>query len=60
MLFADGGIRTGQVVGTTDRKGEDPVERQVGPGDFLATICRHLGIESRHVAIPTSPADLFQ
>ena len=52
MLFAGGGIRTGQVIGATDQRGEDPVERRVGPGDFLATIYRHLGIDYERVAIP--------
>ncbi len=52
MLFAGGGIRTGQVIGATDARGEDPIERRVGPGDFLATIYRHLGIDYRRVAIP--------
>lgn len=52
MLFAGGGIRTGQVIGATDRRGEDPIERRVGPGDFLATIYRHLGIDYQQVAIP--------
>lgn len=51
MLFAGGGIRTGQVIGATDRRGEDPVDRRVGPGDFLATIYRHLGINYKEVAI---------
>ena len=57
MLWAGGGIATGQVIGATDRRGEDVVERRVGPHDFLATIYRHLGIdyEKRH-ASPTSPA----
>ena len=45
MLFAGGGIRTGQVIGATDSKAEDPVERRVGTGDFLATIYKHLGID---------------
>lgn len=52
MLFAGGGIKTGQVIGATDGKGEDPIERRVGPGDFLATIYRHLGIDYRRVALP--------
>ena len=52
MLFAGGGIRTGQVIGATDRKGEDPVDRRVGPGDFLATIYRHLGIDYERTSIP--------
>jgi hypothetical protein len=51
MLFAGGGIRTGQVIGATDARGEDPVERRVGPGDFLATLYRHLGIDYQNVAI---------
>ena len=52
MLFAGGGIRTGQVIGATDARGEDPVSRRVGPGDFLATIYRHLGVDYKNVAIP--------
>jgi hypothetical protein len=52
MLFAGGGIQTGQVIGATDARGEDPIERRVGPGDFLATIYRHLGIDYERIAIP--------
>ena len=51
MLFAGGGIETGQVIGATDARGEDPIERRVGPHDFLATIYRHLGIDYERVAI---------
>ena len=51
MLFAGGGIRTGQVIGSTDKKGEEPSDHRVGPGDFLATIYRHLGIDAEHVTI---------
>jgi uncharacterized protein (DUF1501 family) len=52
MLFAGGGIRTGQVIGGTDRRGEEVIERRMGTGDFLATIYRHLGIDAERVAIP--------
>ncbi|MBI2824525.1 MAG: DUF1501 domain-containing protein [Planctomycetia bacterium] len=52
MLFAGGGLRTGQVIGATDRRGEEVVERRVGVGDFLATIYRHLGIDAERIAIP--------
>ena len=52
MLFSGGGMQTGQVIGKTDSRGEDPVERRVGPGDFLATIYHHLGIDAEQVAIP--------
>jgi len=50
ILFSGGGMQTGQVVGRTDMRGEDPVERIVGRGDFLATIYQHLGIDFKHTA----------
>jgi uncharacterized protein (DUF1501 family) len=52
MLFAGGGIRTGQVIGATDRRGEEVIERRFGVGDFLATMYRHLGIDAARVSIP--------
>jgi len=52
ILFAGGGIRTGQIIGATDARGEEVVERRVGPHDFLATIYRHLGIDYKTVALP--------
>ncbi len=51
MLFAGGGIRTGQVIGATDARGEDPIDRRVGTGDFLATIYKHLEIDFERLAI---------
>jgi|SRR5579883_137067 len=44
-IWAGGGITTGRFVGATDKHGEDAVERVCGPGDFLATIYHHLGID---------------
>lgn len=44
ILFAGGGMQTGQVVGKTDIRGEDATERIVGRGDFVATLYRHLGV----------------
>jgi len=52
MIWAGGGIATGQVIGATDRRGEEVVDRRVGPQDFLATIYRHLGIDYERVTIP--------
>jgi uncharacterized protein (DUF1501 family) len=52
MLWAGGGIRGGQVIGATDRLGEDVVDRRVGPQDFLATIYQHLGIDYENVTLP--------
>jgi len=52
MIWAGGGIRTGQVIGATDHRGEEVVDRRMGPQDFLATIYRHLGIDYQRVMIP--------
>lgn len=45
MLVAGGGMRTGQVVGSTNAKGEHPHERPLSPNDLWATVYRHLGID---------------
>lgn len=52
MIWAGGGIPTGQVIGATDRRGEHVNHRRVGPQDFLSTIYRHLGIDYKHATIP--------
>ena len=51
-IWAGGNIQTGGVIGATDRRGEDVIERPCGPHDFLATIYHHLGIDGAKVAIP--------
>ncbi len=51
MLFSGGGIHTGQVIGATDARGEDPVSRRVSPLDFLATVYQHLGVDVRQFAL---------
>lgn len=50
-IWAGGGIETGRVIGATDKRGEDVVERRCGPGDFLATIYHHLGIDASRTMI---------
>jgi uncharacterized protein (DUF1501 family) len=45
MLVAGGGMRTGQIVGATDKRGERPAERPLSPNDLWATVYRHLGID---------------
>jgi hypothetical protein len=45
VLVFGGGMRTGQVVGATNGKGEYPVERPLTPNDLWATVFRHLGID---------------
>ena len=48
MLVTGGGMRTGQVVGATNWKGEYPVDRALTPNDLWATVYRHLGINPEH------------
>jgi uncharacterized protein (DUF1501 family) len=50
-IWAGGGIQTGGVIGASDKRGEDVVERPYGPGDFLSTIYHHLGIDSSKITI---------
>jgi hypothetical protein len=50
-IWAGGGLSTGKFIGATDKRGEDSIERVCGPGDFLATIYHHLGIDYAKTAI---------
>jgi hypothetical protein len=50
-IWAGGGIQTGGVIGASDKRGEDVIERPCGPGDFLSTIYHHLGIDSAKITI---------
>jgi hypothetical protein len=45
MVMAGGGLRHGQVIGSTDRKGYDVATRRVSPSDLAATVYRYLGID---------------
>lgn len=44
LLLSGGGLKMGQVVGATNHKGDEIVERPVRPGDVLATWYHALGI----------------
>ena len=70
-LLAGGGIRGGQIVGSTDRKGYAPATRAVTPSNIHATIYRAMGVDrnlqlldhqGRPVSVledPTEIAELF-
>ncbi|HEV3024353.1 MAG TPA: DUF1501 domain-containing protein [Pirellulales bacterium] len=45
LIMAGGGMRMGQVVGSTNSKGEHPADRPLTPNDLWATVYRHLGID---------------
>jgi hypothetical protein len=46
-VLVGGGIRGGQVVGRTDPRGAEVVDRPVSVPDFLGTVCTILGIDHR-------------
>ena len=45
VLVSGGGMRMGQVIGSTMAKGEYPKDRKLDPNDLLATVYRFLGID---------------
>jgi hypothetical protein len=45
LIVAGGGMRTGQVIGATNPKGEYPIDRRLTPNDLWATVYRHLGLD---------------
>jgi uncharacterized protein (DUF1501 family) len=46
-LIGGGGVRGGQVIGSTDRLGESPKDRAIRPGDIHATMFHCLGIDPK-------------
>jgi hypothetical protein len=44
MCLAGGGLRHGQVIGSSDRDGGQVATRPVKPADLAATIYRHMGV----------------
>ncbi len=46
VFLAGGGLRMGQVIGATNRRGEEPVERIMDSNCLLATIYERFGIDT--------------
>ena len=44
FIVSGGGMRTGQVIGETNTRGEEPVKRPLSPNDLWASVYKHLGI----------------
>jgi hypothetical protein len=53
-LLSGGGLRTGQVIGATNARGEHPTQKPYTPQDLLATVYRHLGIDINHMLSDTA------
>lgn len=50
-LLAGGGMRTGQVIGSTDRLGGEAVSRPVTFAEVFATLYHNLGIDVNHATV---------
>ncbi len=50
-LLAGGGMKTGQLIGATDRLGGEAVERPVQFGEVFATLYHNLGIDVNKVTV---------
>ncbi len=51
-MLSGGGIRTGQVIGSTNRLGEHPHERPVHFQEVFATLYHNLGIDTTQTTLP--------
>lgn len=51
LIAFGGGMRTGQIIGSTNSKGEYPKDRPLAPNDLWSSVYRHLGID-QDVAFP--------
>lgn len=45
VLVSGGGLKMGQVVGSTDKLGTHPHENRLTPNDLWATVYKHLGVD---------------
>lgn len=52
LIVSGGGLRMGQVIGSTTAKGEHPKDRPLSPNDLWATMFGHLGIDFAQTAFP--------
>jgi len=50
-VLSGGGLRTGQVIGSTTKDGSDPLDRPMPPGDLLASIYQVLGISHQEMLV---------
>jgi uncharacterized protein (DUF1501 family) len=48
VLVSGGGLKMGQVVGSTNSRGEQPKDRPLGVNDLWATMFRHLDIDYKN------------
>ena len=52
MLLAGGGMRTGQLIGATDRQAGEATDRPVHFQEIYATLYKNLGIDAANITLP--------
>jgi hypothetical protein len=50
VLFGNGRMRMGQVIGRSSPRGEYVTDRPITPQDVAATVFHHLGVDSRNIS----------
>ena len=50
-LLAGGGMKVGQVIGSTNDRGERPRDRRLHPNDVWATVYKNLGVDPQQTFI---------
>jgi arylsulfatase A-like enzyme len=45
LTLGGGGVKTGMVLGASDKYGAEPTERPVSVADFVATVYRAVGLD---------------
>ncbi len=51
VLLGGGGLQTGQVIGSTNRLGEQPTDRPVHLQEIVATLYQHMGVDPRFTTL---------
>ena len=61
-VLSGGGIKEGQIIGSTTKDGGQPAENPLTPGDLLASIYQVLGIDSHSIIndLQNRPVPLIQ
>lgn len=54
VLLSGGGLRMGQVIGATNRKAEEPIDRIMDSNCLLSTIYHRFGIDTSQHYVDTS------
>ncbi|MBT3889864.1 MAG: DUF1501 domain-containing protein, partial [Planctomycetaceae bacterium] len=51
-LLAGGGLRTGQVIGATDKHAASPADRPTHFGEVIATLYKKMGLDPNATTVP--------